>query len=223
MSDAARSTAELLALFPDDATPKSITPEHLRAVVNSLPLSHIRGLTLPLLASFTARGISNLVAAQEGDGIYVRIPANYDGMQGYTKTKAGTLLKATIAFFPQIAGSNTQAGLFLRESSSGLGLHFGVTGNQNLTLMRLTAANKWLSTTLDWAPPAWRPSLVFLQVEDNGVNRICRYSADQGRHWLDIYSEARTGHAVMNEVGFGAFCVSQSWANAMHIVHFSES
>jgi hypothetical protein len=182
----------------------------------------------PAPSAFTARNVSTATLTQEGDELYALATTAVGVHQSWFKAKATTLLKVTLAWFPwQSNGGNSAQGIMLRDSVTGLMANYGigsVNGTRGWYASRVPTGGGWTSDyyntgIIDFYP---RGGPVWLQVEDDGTNRICRFSNDQGRHWRQLHSVARTDHALMDEVGFGLLTNGQAWTHAMTIFHFEE-
>lgn len=144
-----------------------------------------------------------------------------------TKTAPSTPYTLTCALLPlpDYAGSNQgyEIGIGFRESSSGKlhlvflyfvgAMHLYTTKYTNPTTFSAHYTN--LNNVLALGTqPLW------LQISDNGTNRICRFGND-GRHWIQLHSIGRTDfltadHLVwgVNANGSAPQCWLISWAES---------
>lgn len=189
-------------------------------------------ITPPSTAVLTAVNHIDATIANEESGniLYLQTPTSQGVVQGYVKAKAGALAKLTVGWFPgQSNGGNSWQGIYLRNATSGLGATFGI-GQVNSVAgwygARLLATGAWTSDILNTNFGNHHPvrgGPYFVQVEDDGTSRIWRASNDEGRHWQTIISQARTDHAIFDQVGIGICSNAQAWTHHMTVLHWTEA
>jgi hypothetical protein len=122
------------------------------------------------------------------------------------KSAPATPYTITAAFLRNGLFENyASVGVAFRQSSDGKLVLFGTgasgSGFDAYRLMRYTNATTYSSDYLSLrSAPHY---LTFMQISDNGTNRITRISAD-GQHWIQIHSVTRTDHLTADQVGFFA-------------------
>lgn len=112
---------------------------------------------------------------------------------------------ALFAFTPTIGAVAGLGGIYLRESSSGKLIGFGFHWNTGPTWRTyLHKLNSPTSANSDYLANnnALFATYTWLQIEDNGTNRIHRMSYD-GRYFFQINSVSRTDFMTPDMVGWG--------------------
>ena len=138
--------------------------------------------------------------------------ASGDNYRILTKTAPATPWKLTVLmewlFWPV---DYPGAGIGFRQSSDGK-MH--VCGLQRATnaLFVSKKMNSATSNNSDYSSvnyfgnnPAW------LQIEDNGTNRVCRYSLN-GKNWTDFHSIGRTDFLTADEYWIGVQSINTTYA-----------
>ncbi len=112
---------------------------------------------------------------------------------------------AQFAYTPSLGAVAGLAGLYIRESSSGRLVGFGFHWNTGPTWrMYLHKLNSPTSANSDYLANnnAFFSPYIWMQVEDDGVNRFHRMSYD-GRHFIHIFSVSRSDFMTADMVGWG--------------------
>lgn len=177
-------------------------------------------LTRPRLADYTAINQSTATIAERGGGIGIDAPAvGGENWRVLVKSTPSTPYTLTVAWLVTMTASGVGAGLILRQSSDGKLMIFRYLYGNAFVISQYSSATSFTgnassapSTTL--VPPT---PFVWLQMGDNGTNRIWRYSCD-GIHFVDFYTEARTTYLTADQWGFGlnsgGGAVSALWLHA---------
>jgi hypothetical protein len=183
----------------------------------------INQLTPPNIADFSwFNQISNSATGSytvTSGGIYILAPAQAGGesprvLEVTTPATPWTLTTYLVPLgFP---ANFWEAGLRLRDSVGGKsvimqmgynsGLGFSIDKfNADLTYNASYGTYPTLGLTANWAvPPQW------MQLSDNGTNRIWRLSSD-GVNWLQVHSVSRTDFVTPNRVGFFANTINPTY------------
>lgn len=146
-------------------------------------------------------------------GIHLNAPAGGTGadLRIRVKTAPSTPYTITAFLLPNIINKPFHSyGLLFRESGTGE-LHVfdivaaqSASGAQNQYLVlrsgKFNSPTSFNASYQEVVMPQW---LNWLQISDDGVNRICRISPN-GRHWSVIHSIGRTDFLTADQVGFYA-------------------
>jgi hypothetical protein len=180
--------------------------------------------TPPVFGDFSwVNQTSNAVTATSDTthgGIYINAPAQSGGESPRILEEpvpGATPWTVTAHISPLGFPANFwEAGLRLRESSSGKAITFGFNFNAtlNFSIDKFNADFTYNSTYGSfpslgqagyWAsPPHW------FQISDNGTSRIMRLSSD-GQHWLDVLTGiGNTDFITANRIGFFANSINAS-------------
>lgn len=124
------------------------------------------------------------------------------------KSKTGSYT-ITLAFQSCLLFSPQRAGFCWRQSSDGKLIYFCIeinngagNGPYRLAVHKFTSATVFSATyTTTDGGPTISTCPTFLQVQDNGTNRICRVSSD-GQTWTQVHTVGRTDFLTADEVGF---------------------
>lgn len=169
--------------------------------------------TVPPLSGFTWVNQGDAKASEAEGGIrLVGTSQQGDQIRLLYKAAPATPYRLTAGFIASVSQETgrCRVGIGWRESSSGK-LHllcahlFSVPSDKGLTSTKFdspTSYNthyKMLGGT--FGINTWSDHLCRLQIEDNGVNRICRYSND-GVHWVDFDTQGRTDFLTADEILF---------------------
>jgi hypothetical protein len=166
------------------------------------------------------------IRTDEEDGILLEAPIlNNTNVRGLMRTLPEPPYIATMAFCPIATFANSPSmGFILRDSVGGrLQSHAWTIATGLATYPLLLVGNYNSPTSYNANHLVWSPSvrgrIVWLQIEDDGVNRITRWSPD-GLHWIAITSQSRTNWLTPDQIGFYAESVSAAWAAAAKLVHW---
>lgn len=170
-----------------------------------VPWGPLFPMTDPALAAPTTwvnQGTAS-VATTNG-GIYLAAPGTAgNNIRARVKTAPSTPYTITMAFLPsRLNQTNYTMGLCFRQSSDGKLCTFGISGNTGTGLSGFRMTDATTFSTIEFtAVTSYFGNVVFLQISDNGTNRIYRYSGD-GVNFLQVASVARTTFLTPNQVGF---------------------
>lgn len=173
-----------------------------------VPWGPLYPLTDPTLQTFawkTTQGTAT-IATTKG-GIYLSDvsagTAHVIRMRGKSAPSTPYTITALITYANDLQNFSF-LGLAFRQSSDGKLVLFGVetmTGGVNTMVGNFTDANNNSSYPILSGSMQLAGRQHWLQIADNGTNRICSYSAD-GQNWVTVHSVGRTSFLTANEVGF---------------------
>jgi hypothetical protein len=142
-----------------------------------------------------------------------------------TKTAPATPYTITAAFNHQLVEQNTHAiGLMFRQSSTG-----GIAGlSMVFSSVPQFNADKWTSATVfsanyialnqnSW----WGQHPLWMQISDDGVNRILRYGND-GVNWIQHHTVGRTDFLTADQVGFYVKSANTTWPATVVLLSWKE-
>ncbi len=167
--------------------------------------------------SSTAGGIHLSTPAGSGDNLRLRV-----------KTAPSTPYTITAAFLSLRPNINyASIGLAFRDSASGKVVVFAdvhdttTFGAITFVPQKYTNATTFSATYspgLQYTPGP----IVWMQISDDGSNRICRVSAD-GQNWVDVHSVGRTDFLTADQVGFYVNSNNSSWPAALTLLSWKET
>lgn len=169
------------------------------------PWGPIYPFTPPLSGDFAWINQGSATVDTTNGGVYLEVPASASqNIRIRKKAALATPYTITIVVLPNLWPANYALFSFgWRQSSDGKLAHFRFGYNAGWTL----SSTKSTSVTADSADytsgvgfNAFQP--LFMQISDNGTNRICRYSMD-GQHWIEFHTVSRTDFLTPDEVFFG--------------------
>jgi len=140
------------------------------------------------------------------------------------KAAPATPYTISCAFLPHLHGvNNNSCGLLWRESASGkVGtLEFLWAGSFQLHIRKWTNETTYSASYLALGGLSFI-NLVWLQISDDGVNRICRWSND-GQHWYVLHTVARADFLTADEVGFMVHAQNATWPAAMTLLSWKQT
>lgn len=162
-------------------------------------------------------------------GIYLLGPATSgDSIRARVKTAPSTPYTITAAILPARPNINFIAvGMCFRQSSDGKIVTFAYVHNtssqtthslnpQSFTNATTFSAN--YATSMGWT----HAGVLWLQISDDGSNRICRVSQD-GQHWLQVHSVGRTDFLTADQVGFYVNAVQATWPVGMTLLSWRQT
>lgn len=168
------------------------------------PWGPIYPMTAPVDGDFAWINQGGASVATTNGGIYLLAPAE-TGLNLRIRKKAAPATPYTITaafLYNSILEVNSQTfGVLFRQSSDGklATLRLGWdTGTSSMI------ADKWNSATsfsASYSSAALRARPMFLQISDDGTNRILRWSVD-GQNFVQFHSVGRTDFLTADEVGF---------------------
>lgn len=200
----------------------------LQKKLQGLALSQpINGITKPVNGDFSWDNQDNATITEDSEGnLFVRNPGTSGSLSSRIKTAPSTPYTITAGIVPFVPGTTgAQAGLVVRESSTGKLIQFGPHRDIGLSVSKYTNGDTFSAhyLTLDIVAFA---GILWLQITDNGTNLLFNVSVD-GRNFIQIHSVSRTDFMAggPDEVGFGvAKSSTPSTVDAgMTLVHWDES
>lgn len=161
-------------------------------------------------------------------GIFLNAPAGAgNNLRIRKKTAPATPYTIKIAFIPLYPdkAATSDCGFIWRQSSDGKLINFSYAVGGSDTA--ITSAD-WTSATVYSAGNfdrlrgyAISNSPLWLWAEDNGVNRITKFSTD-GQHWYQTSSEGRTTFMTADEVGFFCNANNATYPAAMTLLSWKQ-
>lgn len=142
-----------------------------------------------------------------GGGIQmVAQAAGSDNLRILEVNTPSTPYTITIAFYftPTTWGSTSLFGFSLRDSSGGkvVTAYYGIQGGTTRYVYDYwNSATSYGSNGLQTSPVMIGPTLMWMQMSDNGTNRIWRVGWD-GVNYTALKSEANTTHMTPDKIGF---------------------
>lgn len=162
------------------------------------------------------QGTASIVAAPTNALCLSVLAASGDSIKLRKMSAPSTPYTITAALLPGRPNINFAAiGLAWRQSSDGKIVTFayvhdttGFTAN-SMGVQKFTNATTFSAnygSNMNFTPCG----LLWMQISDNGTNRICRVSGD-GANWLQVHSVGRTDFLTGDEVGFFANASQATW------------
>lgn len=189
-------------------------------------------LTAPVLSDFALVNAGSSTLTQSGSGLYLKgVPGT--GIQFRIAKKAipSAPYTVTIGFQPLALntanGDALDFGMILRESSSGKLVAFGdqsvQNGNTTRYVTKLATPNgpTYTNYTAIAQNLSFLSHIHWMQIHDNGTNRICKYSVN-GIDFEQFHSVGRTDYITPDEIGFYITCGSSTAGCAMWIIHWAQ-
>lgn len=167
-----------------------------------------------LLATLTPPVDSNYSWANQGGAsvnvtsgkcIYLLAPATSgNNLRMRVMSTPATPFTLTVAVIPNIIDVNfCSAGLVWRDSVSGKVITFGYGGaTHGVSDSKFNSPTSFSATYASLAITA-AGQFLWLQMSDDGTNRICRFGFD-GINWRTLHSVSRTDFLTANQFGFYA-------------------
>lgn len=189
-----------------------------------IPFLGLRQVTLPPAAgwSWINQGGAT-ISSSNGGVLLIAPPAAPPNLRGRIMAAPSTPWAVEAAFSASIiAAGDGLAGLLFRENPTGL-LHTFAWNGIKVAISKYNNAASFNSdyTTQDvWLSLPY--GLIWLRIEDNGTNRLCRVSAD-GYTWSSIHVVSRTDFMTANQIGYFIQAPSNSAGTQtqMNLLHWS--
>jgi len=162
----------------------------------------------------TFGGVYLEAAAAAGEDVKIR-----------KKAAPATPYTITAGFIPNMAIINSATiGIGFRQSSDGKLVTLGLQCSGNTLPLLVEKYNSPTSANSAYINNAVIPSasILWLQISDNGTNRICRFSLD-GRHFLQIHTVGRTDFLTADEVFFFANSLQATYAIGITLLSWKET
>lgn len=189
------------------------------------PWGPIYPMTLPIDGDFSwvNQGTATLVTTQ--GGIHLTTTAvTGANIRVRTKSSPATPYTITAALTPLLYGVNYHAcGIGFRESGTG-----------ELHLFTFVHDLDWVLTSTMWNSPTSFanhyttaslkivPQCVFLQISDDGSNRICRWSLD-GQNFTTLHTVGRTNFLTADQVCFFVHADNATYPAAMTLLSWKQT
>jgi hypothetical protein len=167
-------------------------------------------LTPPVDASFAWVNQGSATTDTTRGSVVLANTSNNSGSYGLNVRKiaapGSTPYTVTALLMPQfsVAGTYTEAGICLRESSSGKLILFTVRNNAGAFQLLVSKFSSATASAGDYATSAnalMVGSYWWMRISDDGTNRKCQFSRD-GFNWQTYHSVGRTDYLTPNEVGY---------------------
>jgi hypothetical protein len=132
-------------------------------------------------------------------GIWMDCPAATTNMRILKKAAPATPYTITAAFLVQFLTSTPVVGLCFRQTSDGRLVSAAVEGSASYGIRKYTSPTA--NPTTYKADTHKSEAVIWIQISDDGVDRITKYSTD-GQHFVQAHTVGRTDHLTADEVGF---------------------
>ena len=150
--------------------------------------------------SWVNQGTSTLTTT-DGDLVVVGEAATANNARIRIKTAPATPYTITVAILVNLVGTNSGAGLLFRNSGAGTLSWFSVgRDGHTLTVNNMNSPTSFNAQVLA-ATPFPFASIIWLQISDDGTNRIYRASSN-GKNFRQLYTVARTTFLTPDQIGF---------------------
>lgn len=188
-----------------------------------VPWGPIFPMTPPASADFSWVNQGGASIDTTPGGVYLLAPAGAgNNLRIRIKAAPAPPYIITAALLPHKYIQNyAYCGLVWRQSADGklVAFAYGLSANQlsgdKFTSPTAWSANYFLLTTRPADP-------LFLRIADDGVNRICSWSAD-GQHFHPIHTIARTDFLTANQVGFFADANNATYPCGITVLSWKET
>jgi len=199
-----------------------------------VPWGPIFPFTAPVDGDFSWVNQGSASVTTTHGGIHLAIPGSATvNLRVRKKAAPTTPYTITAAFLPCFIAptgsvSGGRGGLIWRQSSDGKIVSCWLEYNQTATSSGVTlSVAKWTSATAFSANYQFRAfcgtvSPVWLQIKDDGSNRVCCVSSD-GQNWLQFHSVARTDFMTADEVGFALDGGSSNIGQGLTLLHWKQT
>lgn len=188
------------------------------------PFLGLRQVVRPVEAdtSWVNQG-TTVISSSNGGVLLIAPPAAPPNLRGRIMAAPSTPWAVEAAFSASVIGAGDGlAGLWFREGSTGLLHTFGWNGIKVVISKYNNAAsfNSDYTTQDVWLALPY--GLIWMRIEDNGTNRLCRVSAD-GYTWSSIHVIGRTDFMTANQIGFFVQAPSNTAGTQtqMNLLHWS--
>lgn len=172
------------------------------------------------------QGSASVVTTNGGIALLGVATAGATNLRIRKKAAPSTPYTITLGFNPNVyPGDFTGCGLLFRQSSDGKVacvrmVHVAANAGFNIHTTKFTDASNF---SADYNGPLRWPigHFLFLQISDDGTNRISRVSND-GVNFVQVHSVGRTDFLTANEVGFFVD-TNGSFAANMTVLHWKQA
>jgi hypothetical protein len=164
-------------------------------------------LTKPLFADFTFVNQGGATLVNNTDSLCLKAPQNGGAHNCRILEKTAPATPYTItAYIDAVfmaASSDDRFGLLFRESGTGKLSVFQYAGTSTGAELRVTFYSSPTTPVSNGVSFAVPQIFRWMQISDDGVNRIYRVSPD-GQNWVQYFSETRTNNLTADQVGWFA-------------------
>lgn len=189
------------------------------------PFYRGREVTIPVDGDFAWINQGSATVTSTSGNIILYAPAGASNSCRIRKKTAPATPYTIEAGFEVFYGSGNfaEAGLVFRQSSDGkLSNFYTIQPGQSMGVSKWTNETTFSAGyTLSPAPPGAIGQVIWMQITDNGTNRVCTWSPD-GINWIDVHTVTRTDFLTADEVGFYAN-MSNSLPIYMNLFHWKQS
>jgi Collagen triple helix repeat (20 copies) len=191
-----------------------------------VPWGPLYPLTAPVDGDFAWINQGGASVDTTKGGIYLEVPAGA-GENNRIRKKAAPATPYTITagFIPNMAILNSATiGIGFRQSSDGKLVILGLQSSGNVLPFLVEKYNSPTSVNSVYINNAVIPggNMMWLQISDDGANRICRFSMD-GQHFLQIHSVGRTDFLTADEVFFFVNAINATYATGMTLISWKQT
>jgi hypothetical protein len=183
-------------------------------------------LTPPVLVDFAWINQGGATGVNTYGGVFITAPAaGGDSLRILKKAAPGTPYTITTAFITHLSGANfAQAGLLFREAATTeLAVFVKMfNGFHQFTSSKYNNPTAFSANYQTGVALGHSFQLLWLRIQDNGVNRICSYSFD-GKSWTVFHTVARADFLTADEVGFFANANNASNPATIWLLHWAQS
>lgn len=178
--------------------------------------------------SWVNQGTATITTTYGGVHLYKPGGVGSHSLALRVKAAPATPYTITTAFIPRMEASQfLYAGIAFRQSGDGKIATFALYMDTGVNTGAYLIAKKFTNETTDSGAnyilrPALNPnSLVWLQMSDDGVNRILRWSTD-GQNWEVLHTVGRTDYLTADQVGFFVNANSVTYGAGMTLLSWKE-
>jgi hypothetical protein len=180
----------------------------------------------PVLADFAWINQGAATAVNTYGGVYVTSPAGAGTNLSILKKAApATPYTITAAVLPNYMAIDFHGGgILFRESGTGTlaALEIGHDNNDfQYHSMKFTNPTTF-SAFYTTQAARYLPALVWLQISDDGVNRISRFSLN-GKDFFTLHAVGRTDFLTADEVGFWNDSNNATYGTNLWVIHWVQS
>lgn len=189
-----------------------------------VPWGPIFPLTAPVPGDFSwvNQGAATLTTTY--GGMFLESPVGASmSINALVKSAPSTPYTITALIIPNLYPANYQiGGVCFRQSSDGKLILFGFLHTTNFLL----EVNKKTNPTTDSGQyvglTIWRPTPIFLRIQDNGTNRICQFGYD-GINFHTLHTIGRTDFLTADQVGIYTASINATYKAGVNLLSWKEA
>lgn len=188
----------------------------------SSPNYPVVDLAVPALAaSWTNFNVTTLTKTDGSGGLKLTAPSNSsaNSVQGVEQAISGNYTLSTLLSLAITPAIYNEALLYIRDNTNKLttfGVNWGGAGEPYIQVDHRASATGAPANVYNTPVKGMFGGLVFLRIQDNGVNHLFSYSND-GDSYVQLFSESRTAYLGSTQSARGAGFDAFSQACAMTI------